>query len=420
MNTDRRARRFGACLSVCCASLFAAGEGRAEWEAIPDIRLQAETNDNPTLNAGLGALQPIDDASRLLADVVVRFRNRRPRGELTLEPRVRRDVYAEDEAKGLESTDVFLRSSAVHRGQTVRVGYAADVARERILGLEFLETLPTEPIGDDPSAIATTQLGANERRTRVGISPYIDIALNERTALRLDGRIIDVDYSSDATAGRSDFLERAIGGEYRRNLDERRTLAVRVYATGYEAAVNNNATDTRGLELVYGRDVTELWAWSIAAGTQRADFALSSAGRRIRGTDDTGTFGFSVTKRGERSGMRAELRRRMSPDALGFVAPRDEVRVAWQRSLSPRVTGGMALRAIDAEGMPDVAGSGRRYGRAELDIEWLFGRQWSFVAGYAYASARADEEGGIDAESNALTLGVRFRGRAAQLEQLNR
>jgi hypothetical protein len=36
------------------------------------------------------------------------------------------------------------------------------------------------------------------------------------------------------------------------------------------------------------------------------------------------------------------------------------------------------------------------------------------------SSARADEEGGIDAESNALTLGVRFRGRAAQLEQLNR
>ena len=415
MKRFRRTRRHGACLVLGCACILHAARGEADWESVPDITLEAEANDNPTLNSGLGGLPgelpEIDSTSRLLADVVLRLRNAGPRAELTFEPRVRRDMYAEDEAQALESTDVFLRSSGVHRGQTVRVGYLADIARERIVGVEFFETLPTEPVIDDPTAIATNQLGANERRTRLGISPYVEIAFNSRSSLRLDGRIVDVDYAQGASAGRTDFLERAIGGEFRRSLDERGSLGVRVFATGYEASVNNNVTDTRGIELVYARELSELWSWSISAGTQRSDFALSSGGRRIRGTDDTGVFGLNFSKRGERSGMRAELQRRMSPDALGFVAPRDELRVSWERTITPRVMGRVGVRAIDAAGLPTVADSGRRFGRAELDVEWQFRQQWWLVAGYAHATARS-EGSSNSAGSNSLTLGVRYRGRS--------
>jgi hypothetical protein len=329
-----------------------------------------------------------------------------------LEPRVRRDAYADEDAKELESTDVFFRSSGLKRGQTVRVGYSADIARERILGVEFFETL--DPIGDDPTEIATNEIGANELRTRIGVTPFVDIELNSRTLLRLDGRIVDVDYRSGATAGRTDFLERAIGGEYRRQLnDQRGTLGVHVFATGYEAALNNNTTDTRGIELIYGRAVTELWSWSVSGGTQRSDFALSSGGRRIRGTDSSAIFGVGVSKRAEVSNMRAELRRTMSPDSLGFVAPRDEFRIAWQRMLSARLNGRMVLRAIDAEGLPTVVNSERRYGRAELDIEWQFSPTWWFTAGYAHSTARSSTA--LDStDSNALTVGVRYRGRSTQ------
>ena len=99
----------------------------------------------------------------------------------------------------------------------------------------------------------------------------------------------------------------------------------------------------------------------------------------------------------------------MSPDALGFVAPRDELRLSWQRMLSPRVNGRMVLRAIDAEGVPTVVDSDRRYGRAEFDVEWRFRQQWWFVAGYAHATVRS-ALAVSGAESNALTLGVRYRG----------
>jgi hypothetical protein len=389
-----------------------ATRGHADWETIPDITLEAETNDNPTLDSASGTtLGTIDTASRLLADVALRMRKTEPRGDLTFEPRVRRDAYMDEEARPLESTDVFLRSNGQHRGQTVRIGYTADLARERILGVEFLETL--DPVGDDPSAVATNQVGANERRTRVGISPYVDITMNSRGSVRLDGRLVDVDYATGATAGRTDFFERGIGGEYRRELDQRGTVGVRVFATGFEASVNNNTTDTRGIEINYSRAVTELWSWNIGGGTQRSDFALTSAGRRIRGTDDSGIFNLGLNKRAEQSSMRAELRRQMSPDALGFVAPRDELRIAWQRMLSARVNGRMVLRAFDAEGIPTVPGSDRRYGRAEVDVEWQFNPTWWFIAGYAHSTARSavsitDES----ADSNAITVGIRYRGRS--------
>jgi hypothetical protein len=112
--------------------------------------------------------------------------------------------------------------------------------------------------------------------------------------------------------------------------------------------------------------------------------------------------------------MRAELARRMSPDALGFVAPRDELRVAWQRMLSARVNGRIVVRAIDAEGVETVIGSDRRYGRAEFDIEWQFNPTWWFIAGYAHSSASSEAAFDDTADSNALTLGVRYRGRSTQ------
>jgi hypothetical protein len=414
MKSHECARRLGACLVIGCACVSHGTLAYADWELIPDITLEAEMNDNPALNTvQTPETEQLGETSRLLADAFVRIRKVEPRGEITLEPRVRGDVYAEDEAQILESTDFFLRSNGVHRGQTVRLGYSADVARERILGVEFLETLPMDPIADDPSAIATTQVGRNEQRTRVGIAPFVEIAMNSRSTVILDGHLVDVDYASGQAFGRTDFLEREIGGEYRRLLgDQRGAFGVHVFATGYEAAINANTTDTRGIDFVYSRDMSELWSWNASIGTQRSDFAVNTGGRRVRGTDDTPTFGFSVTKRGERSTMRSELVRRMSPDAMGFVAPRDEIRVGWTRMMSARVNGRLGLRGIDAEGVPLILGSDRRYGRLELALDWELRPTWSFVASYAYARNEVEAALADPADSNALTLGIRYHGRS--------
>jgi hypothetical protein len=202
-------------------------------------------------------------------------------------------------------------------------------------------------------------------------------------------------------------------------LNERGTIGVRVFATGYEATANSNVTDTQGIALSYGRELSEVWSWNVSGGMQSADFALTSAGRRIRGSNDAGTFSVALHKRGEVSGMRAELARRMSPDAVGVVVARNELRLAWDRSFSSRLDGRFVLRAIETDSVSAIAESERRYGRAELDIGWRFNGPWSFVAGYAYATARSGSQT-ESAASNALTLGVRYQGGPSQLARETR
>ena len=51
MKRHECARRLGACLVVGCASVSYTQRGHADWEAVPDITLKAESNDNPALNA---------------------------------------------------------------------------------------------------------------------------------------------------------------------------------------------------------------------------------------------------------------------------------------------------------------------------------------------------------------------------------
>ena len=55
--------------------------------------------------------------------------------------------------------------------------------------------------------------------------------------------------------------------------------------------------------------------------------------------------------------------------------------------LSPAM---IAAARTHSAGTPNVVNSDRRYGRAELDVEWQLRPTWSFVASYAYARAFAD------------------------------
>ena len=72
MKGQECARAVSACLVVGCAYTTYIPRVAADWEAIPDIRLEAETNDNPAINSvGSTDTQLIDSANRLLADVIL-------------------------------------------------------------------------------------------------------------------------------------------------------------------------------------------------------------------------------------------------------------------------------------------------------------------------------------------------------------
>jgi hypothetical protein len=389
------------------------------WDFVPEVWIGAETNDNPTLliidPTTLDPDDPTpeldDPASRILVEVRLKADGVFPRGDFSIEPVVSSDTYSEG-ADEFQSTDGRLRSRGERRGERAVVGFSSDLASESILGTEFLDAQPSDIDAEEPPEVDTVLLGRNERRTLAVLSPYTAVELSERGALRFDGQLMDVGYDADTITARTDFTAASIGAGYLRRLSAGNTLTTRLYGSRYEFDANPDDTTTTGIEMVFLHEVSDIWSASVAWGIARSQFTtVDAVGNAVTDEADNPTFGLNLRRRSERASVNFDLGRAVEPDSFGFLAVRDELRVAWLRQMSSRVQGGMAFRVIESGGVGDSLGAEQRYSWVDLDLDWAFGELWSLVLGYSYAY-RAIDTLDEDARSNAVSIGFSFRGRS--------
>jgi hypothetical protein len=396
--------------------LLWAGMARGAWQFVPEILIEAEANDNPRLLADSPELAPLTDdaATRVLAEVRLQFANATPRGAFAVEPSVRSDAYADAGNDDLKSTDTFLQSSGEYRWERAVAGFSADIAREKLLGTEFLSAQPSDIDFDDPTVIDSVLLGLNERRNRRTLSPYTERAVGSQGTVRLDGRFMDVGYDGDPVSARTDFQDLQLGAEYIRRMSPRSTLSGRIFGAAFEADANSNDTDTVGVGMRYSKEMSSIWSLNVSWGLEQSDFRYvdPTTGPQT-GTDDNATFGLGLRKRTEFANLNVDLQRQVNPDSFGFLAARNQLRFALQRQMSRALGGTIALRAIETEGIRGVIAGDRSYGRVELGIDWAFAELWSFVAGYEYSTRQINsfELDAGDASSNAISLGFSYQGR---------
>jgi hypothetical protein len=390
----------------------------ADWDFVPQIDLTAESNDNPRLlnRAAIAALG-IDDepATRLYADFRLRFENSGPRGEALIEPAIRSDAYMRDENEALESNDFYLRSRGEHRWIKSSAGYSIDLARERILGTEFLSAASVASDIDDPPVVDSVLLGNNERRRRAVISPYVETSIGERTSFRLDLRLLDADYESDVATGRSDFDDQRAEISIIRDLSERGAVSGGVYGSRFEAAANRNLTDTTGVAVGYARDVSQQWAVEASVGAERSEFRYIDADAvvpvPVTGSDSNLAFNVGLSRTTEISRADIVVGRSVNPDSFGFLTARNELRTGYRRDLTPRLAGGLALRFIDTSGLESERDVDRDYGRVELDLSWDLDPRWALISAYTYSRYKTATPR-ASAHSNALSVGFRYRAQS--------
>jgi hypothetical protein len=198
-------------------------------------------------------------------------------------------------------------------------------------------------------------------------------------------------------------------------LDSRTNLATRVFGGRYEAADGANVTDTTGIELLFTRELSGIWAVTAGFGVERSEFAfLDAAGTFFSGTDDNGILDVSLRKQSERSLLNFELSRRARPDSFGSVVIRNELAASLDRDFSPKVRGGVVFRAIRSDAL-DVIPDHREYGRVELRLQWAFRPLWSLVAGLEHSYWRNVN---LDARANSdsATVGFNYRGRSRRTQ----
>lgn len=430
MNTIRYSRLAA---GACCALGASASPPTAwaDWETVPDIRLEIEANDNPRLgqrpdSRGVDP-EAFEDhtATRMLFDGRVRLRNIGPRGRVLLYPRLRVDTYSDDIDSDLERQDFYLNALSEYSWPRSTAGIRANLARESIISAELTETGILDPVdpGDpaDPSDPLDVDTGIlrmlDEFRNRVNIVPFAELSLSERSTLLLEARFLDVSYTGPELPGRSDFSDQSISIGIGRTIDGRTGAAARLIASRYEADVTSNETDTVGVEGSFNRQLNEIWSFNLTTGLQRSDFTFRDAdGEFVDNATTNYTFSLDFERRTQLASFDIGLFRLLTPNAVGFLVERNELRLGYRRQLSERLRAGIGFRAMET-GALDRSTVEREYLRADFDIEWSFTPAWAMTVRYGVLDQSFSDIEQIDGTANLLSVGAVYRGLSRQPQQ---
>lgn len=401
---------------TCCAlaSCVLPGYALADWESTPDIRMEIEANDNPRLGQRFDEIgEDLDDhtATRMLMDARVRLRSVGPRGEVTLQPRVRADAYSDNADDDLERQDVYLNSRATYNWRRASAGVNLNLSRESIISSELVDTQvsPDDPIEDPIDDETGLLVQLDEFRKRLLLAPYAELNISERSTILLEARRLDVSYTGPDVRGRTDFNDTSLSVGIGRAIDDRTSAAARLIASRFEADITGNETDTVGVEGSFTRQLNALWSFNLTTGLQRSDFTfVDEDGAMVDNAATNYTMGLSFGKRTELSTVDIGLFRLLNPNAVGFLVERNELRLRFTRQLSQRLRAGFGFRAMET-GALDREESDREYIRADFDIEWAFSPSWAFAARYG-AIDQTFSGDRLDGNANMLSVGAVFRG----------
>jgi hypothetical protein len=406
---------------ACCGCTLAAALwpliGLADWETVPDIRMEIEANDNPRLGQQT-ALRGLDPeavegrtSTRMLLDGRVLLRNAGPRGTVTLQPRARLDAYADAIDEDLQRRDLYLNSRAEYNWQRTTAGIQVNLGRESIISAELADTgvldpdEPIDPVDNETGVLALL----DEFRIRSIVSPYAEFALSERSAILLGARLLDVAYTGPDLRGRTDFRDTSFSVGVGRTIDDRTGATARLVVSQYEADLTGNETDTVGVEGTFNRQLNEIWSFNLMTGLQRSDFVfIDDDGELVDNATTNYTMSIAFAKRTELASFDIGLFRFLNPNAVGFLVERNEFRLRYGRRLSERMRVGIGFRAMET-GALDSDIQDREFLRADFDLEWAFSPTWAFAARYGAVDQTFSGER-LDGTANVLSVGAVYRG----------
>jgi hypothetical protein len=397
-------------------SLALSMEARAAWEAVPEITLAADTNDNTRLDD-----EGVDQqTSRTFLDAGVNLASFTERGSFTFAPRLVTDAYADSEDSELQADDLYLRGTGRRDWISVGAGFLVDYANESILSAELQETTPDDPDTEDPDDTDSDTgrlVFFDEDRERLVLQGDLDFRLSERNAFNLQATRRSVDYSGgDANsliARRTDYDDDRVSLGVTRRVDERNVVVARVFVANYRATLNDNDTHSVGVEGRFARPVSQTWRFNLGAGVQRSDYNVVdlTTQQRIDNADTNYTLRAGLRKRAERSIVNFEVVHTVNPSGSGFLVVRDEVNAYVERQLSPLFGMRLGARFSRFNRLDDVGAQDERdYSRVELEFERALSRRMFLNFGYDFTRQEFVNEDSEDNSSNSLFVGVTYRG----------
>lgn len=381
---------------------------QAAWEFVPQIGLLADTNTNPRL-------QVIDEneASRAILDLRGTLTNYGERGNIFLEPRVRTSAYSDSDDEDLDNDDIFIRSYGQYAWSKVDSGFYAEFQRRSIQSSEFRSAAPEDPDLPAPPDVGTGELiFIHQDQDSVWFAPYLDYELSPRSSLRLEVQKMDIAYTGPQLPDRGDFRNNLFYAGIVRHVDERTDVSARAFVGYFEGDVNQNETDTVGVEGQFTRPISEIWSFSLGAGVQRSDFRFVQLNRRVVDNAASNvTANVEFRQRSDLRTLNVRFAREIYPSGSGFLSQVDQVTAYVEQEFSPKLTGRFGVRYEDIATLDEVRTTDpREYGRVDVEFRWALKMRMSLVAGYQFTAQDFPEQPLPEATSNAVYFGINFRG----------
>lgn len=366
-----------------CATVAAMLAAGAAWAAdvqyVPTVELQAEQNDNFTLDpGGADSNTPgyIADAS-VLVDIAT------PRGQTLLLPRVRYQDYQDQDE--IQRVETFFDADSTYRWERatflLNASYSKrDVYNTETLGGEFDPNDPGSP--DNPESGSTT---TGQTRQLFQIRPNYEYRLTERMGLGFEAAYQIAEYSSDDVVTKSDYDYGLFGTYLSWDTSERGKFRAGAYASSFETDDGTETADAVGGALGYNYQWSQTDGIEASVYYEQNDITEVTPFETIEET--TSDVGGSLTayRKLEVSDWRLAISRRFRPTGDGGKSTIDEFRLQYDRDLSERLRFRGAGRYESRTGIADFSGTnGRDYARLDLDLRWAMTQTWYVGGGYSY------------------------------------
>lgn len=371
----------------------------AGWDFNPRVQFGGLYNDNyrlaedsPDEVHAAGALLDASLAMRLLTQ----------RSELSLEPRLTGNYFANDSRD--DSTNGYLDLKGKTKTLRATYGLTVQYANEEVI---FSELLPANFPGVDLGQIVGAQSGrvtTLNRRELESVTPTMTYDFSPRYHLNLDANYLHVAYDKNLFE-QSGFQNYQFQGGLAYDISQKTTFTGSFIGTRYQPNGGIEPTNGYGGEAQLSFHPTEIIRYYFRIGALRSQAQVN--GDTVGTTSITG--GAGVTWTYQITQFVLDGLQGVSPSAAGAVQNHSELRFRVIRALKPRLSGFVGARGIHLRGTVGgpFAIQGSDYIAATTGLQYQLTRNYRLAGEYDYTWQRF--QGEPRAASNAFTLSVIYQ-----------
>lgn len=342
-------------MALCSASavLSIQQASAADWRVLPSAFVGASYAENPRLR--------VDDdstASGTIGELKASLQRVTERSELTLLPRFMAARFSDDES--LDRNDQFVTGSYRWMGERAEWNMQLGLTRDTTL---------TSELG------STGLVDSNRRHEETTFSFSPRVMFTERVSGGMQIYQADNSYVDAKANGLVDYRYGAVSLFSTIALTDAGSALTVTAQAGRLTTPGLFGTETRdgSLRLGWSFQPWLLWTASLSAGPSAVETAL--------GNDTGWVFDSEIKRQGDRWSLTANAGRSQSPTGRGVLTRRDEAKLAFNRSLTERLSVNVAARWISSEDLlPQRNGVTTYqvdYVQLNLGANWRMSRDWS-------------------------------------------